>query len=178
VNAESGNTRVLVVSNDSLTRAGLATLLADSERFSVVGRVSGDIKLVEEIDIYRPDVILWDLGWERPANQPGAVAPLQALAETGVPVVVMLTNDASGLAAWSVGARGLLMRSASTEQIFAALEAALEGLITIDPALTQSLLVPPRPFDPEPEEALTPRELEVLRLIAEDQSSHRSPTGN
>ncbi len=171
MNARTGSAHILVVSNDPLTRAGLAALLSDSDDFVVVGRVPGDTHLVEELDIYSPDAALWDLSWEPSLTREASIEPLRAVAETGLPVVVLLAGDELALAAWSANARGFLMRSSPQEVILAALEAALEGLVVIDPALSPVLLTTPRPIDSTPEEPLTARELEVLRLLAEGHSN-------
>ena len=56
--------RVLIVAGDPLARAGLATLLADQPGFTVVGQGAGDADLPAEVAVYRPDVVVWDLGWD------------------------------------------------------------------------------------------------------------------
>ena len=60
---EINSLRLLIVADDPLARAGLAALLANQPDCNVVGQVSNDFNLLTELDIYRPDVLLWDLGW-------------------------------------------------------------------------------------------------------------------
>jgi DNA-binding NarL/FixJ family response regulator len=66
--------RVLIVADDPLARAGLAALLADQPDCLVVAQVAEDADLLSALDVYRPHVVVWDLGWERrPSNRDFAV---------------------------------------------------------------------------------------------------------
>jgi len=56
--------RVLIVADNLLARAGLAALLADQASVRVVGQVAGGETLVDDLDTYRPDALVWDFGWE------------------------------------------------------------------------------------------------------------------
>ena len=151
--------RVLIVADDPLARAGLAALLADQDGCTVVGQVAATDSLLASQDVYQPDVILWDPGWEPDLSSDR----LTDLAEGGVPVVALLSASDQATAAWAAGARGLLRRDTGTEALLAAIAAAAQGLAVIDPALA-----PPLPLaHPGSPETLTPRELEVLRLLAE-----------
>jgi two-component system nitrate/nitrite response regulator NarL len=159
--------RLLIAAADPLVRTGLATLLSDSPGYEVVGQVSGDENLADEIDIYRPDVIIWDLGWE--ADE--AVANMAELAgdlDQGEPAIVALLphQDLAGLA-WSAGARSLLFREVTRERLTAAVTAAAAGLTSLESELAEEVLPARTVEDTRPVEALTPRELEVLQLLAE-----------
>jgi two-component system nitrate/nitrite response regulator NarL len=173
--------RVLVVADDPLARAGLATLLAGSPGSLVVSRIAGDADVLAALDVYRPDVVVWDLGWDpghalaspqhvpRP-EQEGPKTPLERLAdlrEAGVAVVALLPDSTYTGAAWTAGARGLLLREASAETLAASLQAVVQGLVVCDATLAATLL-PARRLEPVPPvDTLTPRETEVLRLVAE-----------
>lgn len=148
------NHRVLIVAGDPLARAGLAALLGGIEGVIVAGQTAPGSDLA--LEIYRPDVALWDTGWES--------GPLPEVEEGGPPVIA-LVPDASGAAeAWLAGARGLLRRDCSLTQLSAAVEAAACGLAVLDPALASAL---PLARTPAAAEALTPREQDVLRLLVE-----------
>lgn len=56
--------RVLIVADDPLARAGLATLLTQNAGCSVVGHMPGHVDVLAGLRLYQPDVIVWDLGWE------------------------------------------------------------------------------------------------------------------
>jgi DNA-binding NarL/FixJ family response regulator len=163
--------RTLVVADDPLARAGLAAMLDERRRLHVVGRASGDAQLLADVDVYRPDAVVWDLGWEQALTDsrgsPTAPRPLVELLDTGMPAVFMLDSPDSATSIWAVGGRSLLLRSASAPAIERAIRATLEGLVVLDPSLASGLVPTLHPPEAPPAEALTARELEVLRLLAE-----------
>lgn len=160
--------RVLVIAEDPLARAGLATLLANQPGCTVAGQVAADTELPDAVQIYRPDVIVWDLG----SDPTRALERANSIRDLGVPVVTLLPDETDAADAWASGARGILLRTASAENLAAALAAAAQGLAVIDPGFAAALLPGARDQSPaQPIEALTPRELEVLRLMAEGQSN-------
>lgn len=168
--------RVLIIANDPLARAGLATLLADQHTLVVVGRIPAGLDLLAEVDIYHPDVLVFDLGWDpglSPATRPGLEPPptslisLAELRDLALPVVALLPDETYTAEAWSAGAHGLLLRQTSPEKLVAALQGVMQGLHIFDPAFTQSIFSTKSLETPTLTEPLTPRELEVLQLLAE-----------
>src|SRR4030042_1726858 len=100
--------RVLIVADDPLARAGLAALLSAQPGCVVVGQAAEGDDLSSTLDVYRPQVVAWDLGWERaPAAR---VERLATLAEAGVPLVALLPDESQAVEAYMAGARGLLPR--------------------------------------------------------------------
>ena len=81
--------RVLVVAGDPLARAGLATLLADQPGCTVVGQVTAEAAGSTTLEVYRPDVVAWDLGWEPTL----ALEALVELPESSPPVVALVPDD-------------------------------------------------------------------------------------
>ena len=163
--------RVLVIADDPLARAGLAAVLADQPGLVVCGRASSLDDLRTAIDLYRPDVLLWDAGWH-PAPSLARLADLEAR----VPVAILLPDEADARQAWTAGARALLRRDAEPSRIAAALAAAVHGFAVIEPDFAEALRssLPDRAPNRSKGaaraaliEPLTPRELEVLRLLAE-----------
>jgi two-component system nitrate/nitrite response regulator NarL len=162
-----GELRVLIVADDPLTRAGLAALLSSQSHCNVTGQASVDSDLTAALPIYLPDVVVWDLGWTPEAS----LESLAELTESGKPVVALLSDDAHAADAWSAGARGLVLRDADVERLTAALLAVSQDLIVLDPALS-GVAQPRAESDPRPPiEQLTPRETEVLKLMAEGLSN-------
>lgn len=165
--------RVLIIADDPLVRAGLATLLADQPGLSIVGRIAATADLSTQLDIYRPDVLLFDLGWDPSAPRLGsnpATTTLETLAdlrEAGMPIVALLPDETYYNQAWTVGARSLLFRNAESEKLQTALLAVGQGLVVLDPSLTAAVLPTPEAELPHLTDPLTPRELEVLQLLAE-----------
>jgi two-component system, NarL family, nitrate/nitrite response regulator NarL len=174
--------RVVVVADDPLVRAGLATLLASQPGCMVVGQVASEAEILRELDVYRPDVVVWDLGWEpmhtittppyaaaagREGERSTRLERLAELRDAGYPMVVLISSDLQAAAAWAAGARGLLLREVPAETLVASLQAVAQGLVVWDQALAATLLPPTRGEPAPPPEPLTPRELEVLQLVAE-----------
>jgi two-component system, NarL family, nitrate/nitrite response regulator NarL len=156
---------VLIVAEDTLARAGLAALLADEPAVSAVGRVAAGDDLSAAVALYRPAVLLWDLGW----NAQSSLDRLTSLADVLPPVAVLLADAPDAPDAWRAGARGLLRRDAPTRVITAALLALAEGVAVIEPDFAPALagFSARDPEQPALVEPLTARELEVLRLLAE-----------
>jgi DNA-binding NarL/FixJ family response regulator len=160
-------TRLLVASASPIVRAGLRALLAAESRIEVVGEVRPEELLAQTVAL-SPDVALLDL----PVGNPDALEILWQLT-TELPrlgVVVLSADPAEGRAreALSAGARGYLLRDASAEEIVAAIEAARLGLIVLYPATTRALLAGAGSrAQLELAEPLSPRELEVLHLLAQ-----------
>lgn len=154
---------VLIIAGDPLARMGLASLLAGSTSLSI----AGELRSLSEIDdaslAMGVDAIVWDPGFTR---APGYVE-LEELPERSAPVVALVADESDALEAWRAGARGVLTRGASREAIVAAVIAVASGLVVFAPAIVPVA-------SPNGEEsialdgiALTPRELEVMQVLAE-----------
>lgn len=152
--------RVLIIADDVLVRAGLATLLSQQSDCVVVGQIASATELPDAQALYRPNVIVWD--WH---------ATKINLRDVGTPTLVLLSDANDALDVWNAGARGILRRNATADLLASTITAIVEGLVVIDPAIAE-ILFPLRESSPaRPIEELTPRELQVLRLIAEGQSN-------
>ena len=160
--------RVLIVADNLLARAGLAALLAEQSSFMVVGQVAGGDMLADDLDVYRPDVLVWDFGWEPKAAQERLADLIDDLDESSPPVLVLLPDEervAEVVPLLRAATGGLLLRESDSDQLIAALGAIAEGLLVFDPLLAT---FPAGDSQPEPPvDSLTPRELEVLQLLAE-----------
>lgn len=155
---DAGVLQVLVVAADPLARAGLSALLGEQAGTAIVGTASPEEDLNAALDVFQPDLILWDLGVTLPED-------LDPFQEADVPVVALLPDETLAPNAWAAGARALLLRDADPTTIAIALLAARQGLVVIDPTLADTVLSLRDPTPPG--EDLTPREAEVLALVAE-----------
>ncbi|MBI4336916.1 MAG: response regulator transcription factor [Chloroflexi bacterium] len=155
--------RVLVVALDSLARAGLAALLAAQPDSVVVGQSDGSGDLIADLGAYRPDVLVWDLGWDLSK----AVERLAELPESAPPVVALLAEGPQAALAWAAGARGLLLRDADGAILVAAMRAVTHGVVALDPRLVGTLMSAQDSPSPSSAGELSARELEVLQLLAE-----------
>ena len=155
--------RVLVVADDHSARAGLAALLAAQPGCTVVGQVAVAEHTTAGPDVYDPDVAVWDLGWD-PTSSLDQLSDTQ---DNPPPAVVLAPDESSATAAWRAGARGVLPRDADGPVLLSALAAVAQGLAVLDPELAAAAL-PARGLDSLASSVeLTPRELEVLGLMAE-----------
>jgi DNA-binding NarL/FixJ family response regulator len=173
--------RVLLADDQRLVRESLGTMLELLDGIELVGSAADGAEAVALATEQRPDVVLMDL---RMPGTDGIEATRQLrerLPETGVIALTTYADDESVLAALRAGARGYLTKDASSEDIRAAIMCVASGSATLDPAVQHHVvaalsLVPPTPAQPEPAQAtlpddLTPREAEVLVLIAEGLSN-------
>jgi DNA-binding NarL/FixJ family response regulator len=161
---------LLILSDDRLTRVGLGAVLAESPRVTVAGESDSHADLADLLALYAPDVLLWDLGWEPDQSndgQPTALERLTVAVELAIPTVALLPDASYALPVWHTGIAGLLPRSARLSALVAAIEAAAAGLRVLDPRSAAELVAPQSEDGPILAEPLTPREEEVLKLLAE-----------
>jgi DNA-binding NarL/FixJ family response regulator len=162
--------RVLLADDHPVVRRGLAALLGTLPDFEVVGEAVDGDEAIREAQLTRPDVVLMDV------RMPGTdgVAATRRLRETvpdaAVLVLTMYDDDATVFTAMQAGARGYLLKGAEQDEIADAIRAVVRGQAIFGPGIASRLLDhfanPPAPAeDPFPE--LTPREREILELLAE-----------
>jgi DNA-binding NarL/FixJ family response regulator len=170
--------RVLVVDDQEIVRAGFAALLGTQDDFDVVGTAADGEEAVRLCSEHSPDVVLMDV---RMPVMDGIEATRQVVAD-GVrsPKVIVLTTfdlDEHVYDALGAGATGFLLKDVTAETLFDAVRVVAAGDALLAPAVTRRLvgefarLRPSLPRRPDALEELTPRETEVLRLVAEGLSN-------
>ncbi len=176
----SHRTRVLVVAADRLARAGLAALLTDASpgwpespeppEVSVVGRATEPADLEPAIAAHAPEVIVLDAG---PAPDPAATRELVAESvehAEPLPVLVLVDGEDAARTALGAGAHGALPRDVDGGPLAAAVVALRHGLRVLHPELAVYGVAAQSEGPVEP---LTPREHEVLALLAEGRSNRQ-----
>jgi DNA-binding NarL/FixJ family response regulator len=170
----AGVIRVLLADDQRVVREGLGTLLGLLDGIELVGTAADGEEAVALAASEDPDVVLMDL---RMPRCDGVEATRRLAAAGDRPRVVVLTtyaDDVSVLDALRAGARGFLTKDAGAEDIRAAIEAVSRGEAALDPAVQHHVVaalsgetagerVAPAAELPD---GLTPREAEVLELIA------------
>jgi DNA-binding NarL/FixJ family response regulator len=176
----AGVIRVLLADDQRVVREGLGTLLGLLDGIELVGTAADGEEAVALAGRHDPDVVLMDLRMPR-VDGIEAIRRLAARGER--PRAIALTtyaDDASVLGALRAGARGYLTKDAGAEEIRAAVEAVARGEAALDPAVQHHVVAalssgagtdaPSAPSgaatEPELPDGLTPREAEVLGLIA------------
>lgn len=158
--------QLLVVADNLLTRAGLSSLLEDRGCI-VVGQTDGK-NLNHDIDVFQPDILLVDMGWHSETMRLNLIdldsdLPILALV-TGADADDNLLPLIQSLA--SFPNYGLLLRDSNPDTIQTALNALDSGLLIIDPALSTLINMPINREISPLATPLTPRENEVLQLLA------------
>jgi DNA-binding NarL/FixJ family response regulator len=171
------STRIVVVDDQEVVRAAFGALLATQPDFEVVGAAADGAQAVRVCREQRPDVVLMDV---RMPVVDGIEATRRILAESGDIRVVILTTfdlDEHVYDALEAGASGFLLKDVTAERLFDAVRVVAAGDALLAPAVTRRLVAEfarlrVRRPTPRPElSTLTPRETEVLRLIAEGLSN-------
>ncbi|GAA5089445.1 response regulator transcription factor [Microbacterium yannicii] len=164
--------RLLIADDHPVVRAGLSGLLSDEPGFEVVAEASDGDEAVRFAVATRPDVVLMDLRMPR-VDGVAATARIAA-GEAGDPpprVLILTTyeSDDQILAAIEAGASGYLLKAAPQAEIVAGIRSVAAGQSALSPQVAVRLVE--RMRRPTPETVLTPRELDVLRLVARGHSN-------
>ena len=165
-------TRVLVVDDQEMVRAGFRLLLEQVEDIEVVGEAADGRVAVEMAARLRPDVVLMDV---RMPHLDGLSATRDILAGTpGTRVIVLTTFDVDDyvFSALRIGASGFLLKSSPPERLLRAIRLTAAGDALLDPSVTRRVIerfgTLPEAAKREPQELarLTAREREVLEQVA------------
>ena len=163
--------RVVIADDQTLVRGGFAMILG-AAGIPVVAEAADGVQAVAEVLKHRPDVVLMDI---RMPEMDGLEATRRILASQAGACcrIIMLTTfdlDQYVYTALTVGASGFLLKDVSPEQLVAAVRLIRSGDALLAPSITRRLIkqFAPRPGVPGHSDlsGLTPRELEVLRLLA------------
>jgi DNA-binding NarL/FixJ family response regulator len=168
-------TRVFLVDDEELVRTGLRMILDAEPDLTVVGDAADGVEALSRLRELHPDVVLMDI---RMPRMDGLEATRRMVTQSGVKVVVLTTFDLDEhvYAALAAGASGFLLKDAPASQLVQAIRVAAAGDALLAPSVTRRLIArfaenhasAARPQLPDD---LTPRETEVLTLLAEGLSN-------
>ncbi|PWC03623.1 response regulator [Agromyces badenianii] len=164
--------RIVVADDHPIVRAGIVGLLEAEPGLAVVGEAADGAEAVTVAASERPDLVLMDL---RMPQLDGAAATARILAEVpGTRVLVLTTYETDDhiLAAIEAGASGYLLKAAPQAEILAGIRAVAAGETVLAPSIAAKLVsrVRAEAASVAPP-SLSPRELDVLRLVAEGRSN-------
>lgn len=161
--------RILIGASSEVVRAGLESLLATALTYQVVGSFPIATALAQ-FENLRPDVVLLDL--ESPVDETVSRAiESGGMLRNSALVILIDDPEFSVVNALHSGVRAVIPRAATAEEIVAAIQASVAGLVVFHPDALHSVLSP-MPSGDQPEldpsdQILSRREIEVLRMIAE-----------
>ncbi len=166
--------KVLVVDDHALFRRGITSVLSTQENLMVVGEAVDGLEAIEKAQALTPDVILMDLNMPRCSGLEATQALQARMPEANILVLTVSDNEADLFAAIKFGAKGYILKNTEPDELVQAILHIAQGGVIISPPMAAKLLsefretgvqetaAPPG----ETEAELSPREDEVLRLVA------------
>lgn len=163
--------KVMLAEDQNLVREGLRSLLALSDNIDVVGEVEDGSQVLDGLARFQPDVLLIDIRMPKMTG----IEALKAMRDNGVttPAIILTTFDDHQLVleGMQAGAKGYLLKDVSLESLVNTIEKVHQGETLVQPAITERImkglasLASGQELD-TPVEELSPKELQVLRLMA------------
>ncbi len=161
--------RILLVDDHTVVRKGLRTFLSYDPDLEVVGEAADGAQALRLARELSPDVVLMDLLMPGMDGIEATAAIRRELPDTEVLALTSVLEDASVVGAVRAGAIGYLLKDTQAEALCQAIKAAAAGQVQLTPKAAARLMQ--AVSTPESPEALTERETEVLRLLAQGQSN-------
>jgi NarL family two-component system response regulator LiaR len=168
---------VLLVDDHKIMRDGIKSILRHSEEFHVVGEAESGSDAVQIARRLRPSIVLMDIGLPGLNGIEATTEILRYCPETRIIVLSMYDDEHSVVSAIRSGARAFVLKKASDNDLLDALRTVAKGGSYLSPQVSDRLLHRIQRGDLEPKqmptalEGLSPRELQVLRMVAEGKTS-------
>ncbi len=167
--------RVIVADDHAIVRDGISSLLSTEPDIEVVAEATNGKEADELVERYHPDIVLMDLMMPEMDGVEATRAIRASATDTQVLVLTSFAAEDRLLPALRAGAQGYLLKQSGADELIGAILQVHSGGSSLDPAVTgmvlQELARESKPRGPT--EALTDRELEVLRLIAKGMSNQQ-----
>ncbi len=160
--------RILLADDHPIVRDGLRAILGTQPDFEVVGEAAHGTEVLRQVDALRPDLLLLDLEMPRMDGVETLRQLRAAHPQVRVLVFTAFDTDERIMGALRAGAQGYLLKGTPREELFAAIRIVHDGGSLLQPIVAAHLIR--QVVDPPPSEAhdpLTPREHEVLDLLAQ-----------
>jgi NarL family two-component system response regulator LiaR len=170
-----GPIRVLVVDDHAIVRRGIGALLATEPGIDVVGEAYDGHEAVAEVERLQPDVVLMDIVMPGMDGLEATRRITASAPQTRVLVLTSFAGDDQVFPAIRAGALGYLLKDSRPDELVAAIRQVHNGESWLDPLVARRLLqelAPRAGQDPE-DESLTPREIEVLQLVAQGHTNRQ-----
>lgn len=153
--------RILSVDDHAIFRQGIAGLLADEEDMELVAEASNGREAIKQFRTHRPDVTLMDLDMPEMNGLDALIAIRGEFPEAKIIVLTISSGDVHVLRALKAGARAYLLKNLLHKELLETIRAVHAGKKSVSPEASYQLA------EHATDDALTPGEIEVLKLIAE-----------
>jgi DNA-binding NarL/FixJ family response regulator len=153
--------RILAVDDHPLLRDGLVELISDQRDMTLVAEASNGREAIQQFRIHRPDVTLMDLQMSEMNGIDATIAIRAEFPDARIIVLTTYSGDVQVLRALKAGARAYLLKNLVHKELVETIRAVFAGKKTISPEVSYQLA------EHATDDALTPGEIRVLRLIAE-----------
>lgn len=161
--------RLLIADDHAVVRQGLRMFLSLEPDFEIIGEATNGKQAVQLARQLRPDVILMDLLMPEMDGVTAIGAVRAELPDTEVIALTSVLEDNAVIGAIKAGAIGYLLKDTESDELIRAIKAAAAGQVQLSPKAAARLMREVRA--PETREALTERETEVLRLLAQGRAN-------
>lgn len=161
--------RILIADDHAVVRQGLKMFLTLDEDFEIVGEAMNGSQALQLARELQPDVILMDLLMPEMDGVTATAAVRKELPDTEVIALTSVLEDNAVIGAVRAGAIGYLLKDTESDELIRAIKAAAMGQVQLSPKAAERLMREVR--TPESPEALTDRETEVLRLLAQGKAN-------
>ena len=164
--------RVLLADDHALVRAGIRALLEGLEGVAVVAEAGNGGEVLELARKHRPDVVLLDISMPGLGGLEASAQLKQELPEVRVVMLSMHANEEYVLQSLRAGAAGYMLKDSATAELEFALKAVMQGETYLSPPISKQVVEGyVQRVGAEPAPDLTPRQRQVLQLIAEGHST-------
>jgi DNA-binding NarL/FixJ family response regulator/predicted Ser/Thr protein kinase len=162
--------KVLLVDDHAVVRQGLRTFLELQDDMTVAGEAANGLEAIEQAQQVQPDIVLLDLMMPKMGGVEATPHIIAACPSARVIILTSFGEDDQVIPAIRAGAQGYLLKDIPPHDLVQAVREAYQGKAQLHPDVARKLMsavAAPPAAPPSPEPALTERELEVLRLIAQ-----------
>jgi DNA-binding NarL/FixJ family response regulator len=161
MSSNAGPIRILSVDDHPLVRQGIAGLVAIQSDMTLVGEATNGREAIHQFRVHHPDVTLMDLQMPEMSGLDAIIAIRGEFAEARIVVLTTYAGDVQVLRALKAGARAYLLKNTLHKELVETIRAVHAGKKSLSPEVSFQLA------EHATDDALTPAEIRVLRLIAE-----------